>query len=94
MRAMFEGRLAGKGYASGILDTGVSVRASAKEAEDSDSELEVVMTHEALCLYLQNLNEQGETEPKLTKRLKAFRDKATGLWGLRQGEKVVVKARY
>lgn len=93
-RAMFEGRLAGRGYALGILDTGVSVRASAKEAEDNDSELEVVMTHEALCLYLQNLNEQGETEPKLTKRLKAFRDKATGLWGLRQGEKVVVKARY
>ena len=30
----------------------------------------------------------------MTKRLKAFRDKATGLWGLRQGKKVLVKARY
>lgn len=91
--AMFEGRLSGKGQPEPesrtvryAIDTDTSVR------EMKDESLEVVVTHDHLLAFL--LQEKMHGDKKLKEPLKAFKDRRTGLWGLKRGNLVTAVPRF
>lgn len=93
-QAMFEGRLAGKGNINAAR-TEYSCAVMEKNADKTlrqDDALEVVMTHDRLLDCLNNdddfrtLTVQGA--------LRAIKDRANGLYGLKRGDKITALPQY
>ena len=95
-QAMFEGRLAGKGVARAWRQAdgyGCAVRSEAdSEIMRQGSDLKVVMSHEKL---LDCLNARTPLpECVASAALRPFKDRTTGLYGLRQGDKITAMPQY
>ena len=95
-QAMFEGRLAGKGYAN-MARTAYCQTARAEKTEittpQHDDEMETIVTHDKLVDFLNAVDNPyvGITRQD---KLKAFKDRASGLYGLKRGEKITVMPQY
>ena len=94
-QAMFDGRLAGKGYSTASARTNAytTVSQELNETANENEPLETIISHEHLLNYLQNVSaEKSTAQPP--EELKPFKDRQNGLWGLRQGQTVTVPAKY
>ena len=93
-QAMFEGRLAGKGCPAATERATAYMAASDVETErvNGNGLLETILSHEQLIEYLRN--DALPSDDFQTSELKPFKDRQSGLWGLRQGQTVTVKAQY
>lgn len=87
-QAMFEGRMAGKGYANHI---GMAVRDSSISIPTvADNGLELIVSHDNLMTYLN----KELSLPNNTACLKAYKDVASGLYGLRRGNMITCKPQF
>ena len=94
-QATFEGRLAGKGVAAcGARRAACTVAERKEEPAGADGPLEVVMSHERLLDCLRRGMAAGGARDGETEELKPFKDRKSGLWGLRRGRLVTAPARY
>ena len=98
--AMFEGRMAGNAQPRTRMENnGLSVSVPLPEDGRRNEELEVVMTHARLLDAVRNgdlvrLGEDGPADGEQRTALKACRDRQSGLWGLRCGNKITVIPQY
>ena len=98
--AMFEGRMAGNAQSRiRTENSGLSVSVPMPEDGRRNEELEVVMTHARLLDAVRNgdlvrLGEDGPAGGEQRTALKACRDRQSGLWGLRCGNKITVLPQY
>ena len=95
-QAMFEGRLAGKGYPSTSTGT-VAYMAISQEKDEielPDRQMETIVSHGQLLEYLQNGKSLPENNSGRHEELKPFKDRQSGLWGLRQGQTITATAQY
>lgn len=95
-KAMFEGRLAGKGFpvTGTSMFTYMAVTRTNGETEEADGQLETIMSHGQLLEYLQKGMPLPEKEASWPAALKPFKDRQSGLWGLRLGQTVSATAQY
>lgn len=95
-QAMFEGRLAGKGYP--VTNTRAITYMTAtrvkEETLDTDGQLETIVSHGQLIEYLQNGTSLSETNSGRHEELKPFKDRQSGLWGLKRGQTITTTAQY
>ena len=91
--AMFEGRLAGKGYpAANGKSTYMAASSVWPKTAKGNELLETIISHERLMDYLQNdtplpnVPQAGELKP--------FKDRQSGLWGLRQGQTITAPPQF
>lgn len=95
-QAMFEGRLAGKGYPD--TNTRIVTYMAAMQAKDERLEdggqLETIVSHGQLLEYLQNGIPLPENNVPQPEELKPFKDRQSGLWGLREGQTITAAAQY
>ena len=95
-QAMFEGRLAGKGYPSANARN-VSYMVAGQmnnETLNTDGLLETIVSHGQLMDYLQSNSSLLDNPASQTEVLKPYKDRQSGLWGLRQGQTITAKAQY
>ena len=98
--AMFEGRMSGNAQLRTRMENnGLSVSVPLPEDGSRNEELEVVMTHARLLDAVRNgdlvrLGEDGPAGGEQRTALKACRDRQSGLWGLRCGNKITVLPQY
>ena len=95
-QAMFEGRLAGKGYPAANARN-VSYMAAGQdkgEALDTNGLLETIVSHGQLMDYLQGNSPLLGNPVSQTEVLKPYKDRQSGLWGLKQGQTITAKAQY
>ena len=98
--AMFEGRMAGNAQPRTRMEnSGLSVSCSLSEDSKRNEGLEIVMTHNCLLDAVRNgdlvrLGEDGPAGGEQRTALKACRDRQSGLWGLRCGNKITVLPQY
>ena len=95
-QAMFEGRLAGKGYPAANTKK-VSYMAAERvkdEALDADGLLETIVSHGQLMDYLQGNSSLLDSNDLPVEVLKAYKNRQSGLWGLKQGRTITAKAQY
>ena len=95
-QAMFEGRLAGKGYPTANARN-VSCMAAGQvkdEALNADGLLETIVSHRQLMDYLQSGSSLFDNNASQAEALKPYKDRQSGLWGLKQGEIITAKAQY
>ena len=96
-QAMFEGRLAGKGYpAANARSLSYMAAGQAKdEALDTDGLLETIVSHGQLMDCLQNGSSLlDDNNASQAEALKPYKDRQSGLWGLKLGQTITVKAQY
>ena len=96
-QAMFEGRLAGKGSlpaSRGAASMAVLPEEGGRIAGDGGGPLEVVVAHDKLMESLEKGGPLPGDEATATEALKPYKDRHSGLWGLRRGNKITVLARY
>lgn len=95
-QAMFEGRLAGKGYP--VTNTRAVTYMTATHVKedtlDTDGQLETIVSHGQLLEYLQNGMSLPENNNGRHEELKPFKDRQSGLWGLKQGQTITATAQY
>ena len=95
-QAMFEGRMAGKGYANmartAYFQT-VRMEEAVSTTPQQDDGMETIVTHDKLVDYLNAVDNLyvGITRQD---KLKAFKDRASGLYGLKRGEKITAMPQY
>ena len=95
-QAMFEGRLAGKGYPSANARN-VSYMVAGQmnnETLNTDGLLETIVSHGQLMDYLQSNSSLLDNPASQTEVLKPYKDRQSGLWGLKQGQTITAKAQY
>lgn len=95
-QAMFEGRLAGKGYLTANARN-VSYMAAGQvkdETLNADGLLETIVSHGQLMDYLQNGSFLFDNNASQAEVLKPYKDRQTGLWGLKMGQTITAKAQY
>ena len=95
-QAMFEGRLAGKGYPTANARN-VSCMAAGQvkdEALNVDGLLETIVSHRQLTDYLQSGSSLFDNNASQAEALKPYKDRQSGLWGLKQGQTITAKAQY
>ena len=95
-QAMFEGRLAGKGYPTANARN-VSCMAAGQvkdEALNADGLLETIVSHRQLMDYLQSGSSLFDNNASQAEALKPYKDRQSGLWGLKQGQTITAKAQY
>ena len=98
--AMFEGRMAGNAQPRTRMENnGLSVSCSLSEDSKRNEGLEIVMTHNCLLDTIRNgdlicLGGGGPAGEEQWTVLKACRDRQSGLWGLRCGNKITVIPQY
>ncbi len=95
-QAMFEGRLAGKGHpAANARNVSYMAAGQVKdEMLDAEGLLETIVSHGQLMDYLQcNFSLLDNPAPQ-TEVLKSYKDRQSGLWGLKQGQTITAKAQY
>ena len=93
-QAMFEGRMAGKG--SKARDNAVCNYAVAADVEVptmADADLEEVINHRSLQTLLA-YNGLQSADVAADRKLRAFQDKESGLFGLKRGERITVIPQY
>lgn len=95
-QAMFEGRLAGKGRTHANERTTVYMSVSLVETEtvDESGQLETIMTHGRLMECLKSGSPLPGNKASQVEALKPYKDRQSGLWGLRQGQAITAKAQY
>ena len=95
-QAMFEGRLAGKGYpaTNARAMTYMTVTQAKDETAGTDGQLETIVSHGQLLEYLQSGAYLPESNSNHSEELKSFKDRQSGLWGLRQGQTITATAQY
>ena len=95
-QAMFEGRLAGKGYP--VTNTRAVTYMTAtrvkEEILDTGGQLKTIVSHGQLLEYLQNGMSQPENNSYQHEELKPFKDRQSGLWGLKRGQTITTTAQY
>lgn len=95
-QAMFEGRLAGKGYPTANARN-VSCMAAGQvkdETLNAGGLLETIVSHGQLMDYLQNGSFLFDNIASQAEALKQYKDRQTGLWGLKMGQTITAKAQY
>ena len=95
-QAMFEGRLAGKGYPTANARN-VSCMAAGQvkdEALNVDGLLETIVSHRQLMDYLQSGSSLFDNNASQAEALKPYKDRQSGLWGLKMGQTLTTKAQY
>ena len=95
-QAMFEGRLAGKGHpAANARNVSYMAAGQVKdEMLDAEGLLETIVSHGQLIDYLQcNFSLLDNPAPQ-TEVLKSYKDRQSGLWGLKQVQTITAKAQY
>ena len=95
-QVMFEGRLAGKGYLTANART-VSCMAAGQlkdETLNADGLLETIVSHGQLMDYLQSGSSRFDNDALQAEALKPYKDRQSGLWGLKQGQTITTKAQY
>ena len=95
-QAMFEGRLAGKGYPAASARN-VSYMAAGQvkdEMLDAEGLLETIVSHGQLMEYLQGNSPLLDNPASQAEVLKPYKDRQSGLWGLKQGQTITAKAQY
>ena len=95
-QAMFEGRLAGKGYpATNARNVSYMAAGQVKdEMLDAEDLLETILSHGQLLDYLQGNSPLLGNPASQTEALKPYKDRQSGLWGLKQGQTITAKAQY
>ena len=95
-QAMFEGRLAGKGYpATNARNVSYMAAGQVKdEMLDAEDLLETILSHGQLMDYLQGNSPLLGNPASQTEALKPYKDRQSGLWGLKQGQAITAKAQY
>ena len=95
-QAMFEGRLAGKGYpATNARNVSYMAAGQVKdEMLDAEDLLETILSHGQLMDYLQGNSPLLGNPASQTEALKPYKDRQSGLWGLKQGQTITAKAQY
>lgn len=95
-QAMFEGRLAGKGCPAARTGTAacMAVTGAKDGTSGTDGPLETIVSHGQLMEYLRNGASLPGSDDGRPEVLRPFRDRQSGLWGLRQGRTVTATARY
>lgn len=95
-QAMFEGRLAGRGYPATNTKTAACMNAmrAKEETLETDGLLETIVSHRQLLEYLQNGKPLLEDKTQYIQELKPFKDRQSGLWGLKHGLTITATARY
>jgi len=94
-KAMFEGRLAGKGYRTTCKKTEhLAAKQEKAPTGCSNEPLEMVMSHEILWDYLNKSKPPTDNNTPLQEKLKPFKDRQNGLWGLKCGQTITAKAQY
>ena len=96
-QAMFEGRLAGKGYPAVSARNNVSYMAAGQEKEEAlsmDGLLETIVSHRQLMNYLQSNSSLSGCNVSQAENLKPYKDRQSGLWGLKKGQAIIAKAQY
>lgn len=92
--AMFEGRMTGKGHVCAArMEHSYSLQREMPVNEKQNQGLEMVMTHERLHNILTERRLFPERNEN-TGILKAFKDRASGLLGLKRGEIITVPPQY
>lgn len=95
-QAMFEGRLAGKGYLTANARN-VSCMAAGQlkdETLNADGLLETIVSHGQLMDYLQSGSSRFDNDTSQAEALKPYKDRQSGLWGLKQGQTITTRAQY
>ena len=98
--AMFEGRMAGNAQPRTRMENnGLSVSCSLSEDSKRNEGLEIVMTHNCLLDAIRKgdlicLGGGGPAGGEQRTALKSCRDRQSGLWGLRCGNKITVIPQY
>ena len=95
-QAMFEGRLAGKGrtHANERTTACMSVSSAGTETVGEGGQLETIMTHGRLMECLKSGSPLPGNKASKAEALKPYKDRQSGLWGLRQGQTITAKAQY
>lgn len=95
-QAMFEGRLAGKGYptANTRAVTYMTATRVKEETLDTGGQLETIVSHGQLLEYLQNGTSLSENNNGRHEELKPFKDRQSGLWGLKRGQTITATVQY
>ena len=97
-QAMFEGRLAGKGYPDtnmrAVSYMAVSQETDKDKTAETDGQLETIVSHGQLLDYLQSGKSLPENDSLQPEKLRPFKDRASGLYGLKRGNKITSTARY
>lgn len=95
-QVMFEGRLAGKGYLTANARN-VSCMAAGQlkdETLNANGLLETIVSHGQLMDYLQSGSSRFDNDALQAEALKPYKDRQSGLWGLKQGQTITTKAQY
>ena len=95
-QTMFEGRLAGKGYLTANARN-VSCMAAGQvkdEALNADGLLETIVSHGQLMDYLQSGSSRFDNNTSQAEALKPYKDRQSGLWGLKMGQTITTRAKY
>ena len=95
-QAMFEGRLAGKGHpAANARNVSYMAAGQVKdEMLDAEGLLETIVSHGQLMDYLQGNFPLLGNPASQAEVLKPYKDRQSGLWGLKQGQTITAKAQY
>ena len=93
-KAMFEGRLAGKGYRTTCKPEYMAAKQEKDQTARPNGPLEMVMSHELLWDYLNKSKPLTDYNSTLQEKLIPFKDRHTGLWGLKCGQTITAKAQY
>lgn len=95
-QAMFEGRLAGKGHpATNTRAVAyMTVTQTKNETVETVGQLETIVSHGQLLECLRSGASLPESNGNHSEELKSFKDRQSGLWGLRQGQTITATARY
>lgn len=95
-QAMFEGRLAGKGYPATSARNVSYMAAGQVKAEMLEAEglLETIVSHGQLMDYLQGNSPLLDNHVSQAEILKPYKDRQSGLWGLKRGQTITAKAQY
>ena len=95
-QAMFEGRLAGKGHpaTNARAMAYMAVSQTKGETAENSGQLETIVLHGQLLKYLRSGASLPENNDNHSEELKSFKDRQSGLWGLRQGQTITAMAQY
>ena len=95
-QAMFEGRLAGKGYpaTSARSVSCMAAEQAMDETLNTGGLMETIVSHGQLMDYLQSDSSQLDNPASQVEALKPYKDRQSGLWGLKQGQTITVQAQY
>ncbi|MBO5155667.1 MAG: DEAD/DEAH box helicase [Prevotella sp.] len=93
-QAMFEGRMAGRGNkAKNNIVCSYAVAADVEVPTMADADLEEVINHRSLHTLLA-YNGLQSADVAADRKLRAFQDKESGLFGLKRGERITVIPQY